>query len=84
MAETSYVLGYTGNIPSLNGTSVRMQLKRAGDRAFMEVICPFCDQPMIQSSLSGKRRAVREERYRCHEGHRVSIIHGKDGPASWN
>lgn len=45
--------------------------------------CPFCDDPspMEQTSLSSKRKEIREERYRCPNGHRVRLM--KNGVGYW-
>lgn len=80
---TRYVLRYTGDSNKLSETLTHVRLKRFRNRAIYQVTCPFCSLDMEQSSLSGKRREVREERYRCHHGHRISIIPTKDGSHGW-
>ena len=80
---TESVVRYAGQSPGLTKTLTYVKLMRLRNRAVYDVRCPFCDRPMAQSSLSGKRREVREERYRCVEGHRVSLIPGKDGSLFW-
>jgi hypothetical protein len=80
---TRYVLRYVGDFPSLVNTLTHTQLRRVGNRAVYHVGCPFCLKPMMQSSLSGKRREVREERYKCTEGHRVSLTPRKNGSLGW-
>ena len=60
-----------------------MQLRRIRNRVVYAVTCPFCQSEMDQSSLSGKRREIREERYKCIQGHRVSLIPRKSGSMGW-
>lgn len=82
-AGTSYVVRYVGEFPSLADTLAYVYLKRLRNRAVYGVACPFCSRQMEQSSLSGKRREVREERYKCPEGHRLSLMPGKNGSLGW-
>ena len=80
---TKYVLRYMGESDSLNSTLVNIELYRLGNRAVYNVTCPFCTTCMEQTSLSGKRRDMKEERYRCDEGHRVSLKIKDDGGLGW-
>ena len=80
---TRYVLRYVGEFPSLRDTLAHVKLQRLRNRIVFGVSCPFCDKSMMQSSLSGKRREVREERYKCTEGHRVSLTPTKNGALGW-
>ena len=80
---THYVLRYVGDFPSLSNTLTHVNLRRLRNRVVYGVTCPFCGQEMEQSSLSGKRREVREERYKCEEGHRVSLTPNKNGSLGW-
>lgn len=82
-AGTRYVLRYVGDFTSLNETLTYVQLRRVRNRVVFGVTCPFCQSQMDQSSLSGKRREVREERYKCTEGHRVSLTPAKNGGLGW-
>jgi hypothetical protein len=82
-AATRYVLRYVGDFPSLSETLAHVQLKRVGTRAVFSVTCPFCGLPMIQSPLSGKRKEIREERFKCEAGHRVSLTPNKNGSFGW-
>ncbi len=82
-AGTRYVLRYTGTFSTLSDTLTHVQLRRFRNRAIYHVSCPFCRKHMEQSSLSGKRREVREERYKCNDGHRISLIPSKDGSLGW-
>jgi hypothetical protein len=78
-----YILRYVGDFPSLADTLANVRLKRLRHRVVYGVQCPFCGGPMDQSSLSGKRREVREERYKCERGHRISLLPKKDGSLGW-
>ena len=80
---TRYVLRYVGDFPALGNTLAHIQLHRLRNRVVYGVNCPFCNRSMIQTSLSGKRREVREERYKCLEGHRVSLTPKRDGGLGW-
>lgn len=80
---TRHILRYVGEFPSLTETLTHVQLQRLRNRVVYGVDCPFCGNAMDQSSLSGKRREVREERYKCSQGHRVSLTPGKDGSLGW-
>ena len=82
-AGTRSVLRYVGDSPALAETLTQVRLVRLRNRGVYEVNCPFCDGTMEQSSLSGKRREAREERYRCEQGHRVSLTPGKNGFLGW-
>ena len=84
-AGTLYVFRYMGDSPTLSETLAHVQLRRLRNRIVFGVTCPFCDDDveMEQSSLSGKRKEIREERYRCPYGHRVSLIPRKDGNMGW-
>jgi hypothetical protein len=80
---TRYVLRYMGGFPGLADTLTHIRLKRIRNRVVYSVDCPFCGSVMDQTSLSGKRREVREERYKCASGHRVSLTPGKSGGLGW-
>ncbi len=80
---TRYVFRYIGDAPKLAETLTHVQLRRLRNRVVYGVTCPFCEAEMDQSSLSGKRREIREERYRCPQGHRISLIPRKDGSMGW-
>lgn len=76
---------YVGDSPMLKETLAYVELRRFRNRIVRGVTCPFCEMEveMEQSSLSGKRKEIREERYRCPEGHRVSLIPRRDGSMGW-
>lgn len=80
---TRFVVRYVGDFPALADTLTYVQLRRFRNRVIYRVRCPFCHGPMTQSSLSGKRREVREERYKCVDGHRVSLTPDKTGALGW-
>ena len=84
-SSTRYVFRYIGEAPLLAETLAHVQLRRLRNRIVFGVTCPFCDDEveMEQSSLSGKRKEIREERFQCHLGHRVSLIPRKDGSMGW-
>ena len=79
-----FVLRYVGDAPALSETLAHVKLVRLRNRAVYNVRCPFCTCTMVQSSLSGKRRERREERYKCDEGHRVSLMpSNNNGVMGW-
>ena len=80
---TRYILRYVGEFPSLVETLTYVQLRRLRNRAVYVPTCPFCGGGMEQSSLSGKRREVREERFSCELGHRVSLMPDRNGDLGW-
>ena len=82
-SATRHVLRYVGDFPTLSQTLAHAHLVRVRNRAMYAVKCPFCHQSMERSSLSGKRPDVREERYRCQDGHRVSLIPTRSGKLGW-
>ena len=82
-AATKYVLRYYGDFSNLAGTLVYARVVRIRNRVAYAVNCPFCNQVMEQSSLSGKRPDAREQRYKCSLGHRVSLVPTKRGMLGW-
>ncbi len=80
---TRYVLRYVGEFQSLVDTLAHVEVVRERSRAVYQVACPFCTKRMTQTSLSGRRREVREQRYECGLGHRVSLTHAKGGFPGW-
>jgi hypothetical protein len=82
-AGTRYVLRYVGDSNGLMETLAYVQAVRLRNRAVYEVCCPFCSTTMEQSSLSGKRRDIREERFKCVQGHRVSLTPGRNSSLGW-
>lgn len=80
---TRYVLRYVGDSPALSETLTQVKLIRIRNRVGFAVNCPFCEQIMDESSLSGKRPEAREQRYKCNDGHRVSLIPCSNGMLGW-
>ena len=82
-AATRYILRYVGDFPTLAHTLVHVRLVRARNRSVFTVACPFCRKQMDESSLSGRRPDLREQRYRCIDGHRISLVPIKGGLFGW-
>jgi hypothetical protein len=82
-SATRYILRYVGEFAALSETLAHVKVVRLRNRAVYGVVCPFCTKPMAQTSLSGKRREVREQRYECGLGHRVSLTPAKSGSLGW-
>ena len=80
---TRYILRYVGEFPTLAETLAHVKLIQVRNRVVFAVNCPFCEKAMDQSSLSGKRPEAREQRYKCMEGHRVSLVPVKNGMLGW-
>ena len=80
---TKFILRYVGDFPTLKETIAHVRLVRLRHRVVYGVSCPFCNNTMDQSSLSGKRPEVREQRFKCDEGHRVSLIPDSNGMMGW-
>jgi len=82
-SATRFVLRYVGDFTTLSETLAQARVVRLRNRAVYALRCPFCDEEMERSSLSGKRPDIREERFKCEEGHRVSLIPTKSGNLGW-
>ena len=82
-AATRFILRYVGDFPTLAHTLVHVRLVRSGNRAVFAVACPFCRQQMEESSLSGRRPDLREQRYKCVDGHRISLVPVKGSLFGW-
>jgi len=80
---TRFVLRYVGDFPSLSETLMYVKLTRLRNRVVYAVTCPFCEKTMDESSLSGKRPDTREQRHKCTEGHRISLVPSKNGMLGW-
>ena len=76
-SATKYILRYIGDFENLSNTTANVKSIRIKNRVVYAVECPFCSNPMEQSSLSGKRAEIREQRYKCEKGHRVSLLPNK-------
>jgi Zn ribbon nucleic-acid-binding protein len=82
-SATKFILRYVGDSNSLSETLTHVKVVRLRNRAVYGVTCPFCDSNMEQTSLSGKLRELREQRYECETGHRVALCHSKKGELGW-
>lgn len=82
-SATRYILRYVGDFPKLAHTLVHVRLVRSGNRAVFAVACPFCRKQMDESSLSGRRPDLREQRYKCLDGHRISLVPVKGNLFGW-
>ena len=80
---TRHVLRYVGEFPKLTETLAHARVVRVRNRVVYAVKCPFCEKDMEQSSLSGKRPEAREQRYKCTDGHRVSLVPSRGGMLGW-
>jgi hypothetical protein len=80
---TRYVIRYVGDSPGLGDVLTHVRLVRRRYRVVYAVNCPFCKQSMEESSLSGKRPEAREQRFKCTDGHRVSLVPRKNGMLGW-
>ena len=80
---TRYVLRYIGEFPALTQVVTHVKVYRIRNRVVYGVSCPFCGSGMSQSSLSGKRREIREERYKCTSGHRVALCPDNKSELGW-
>ena len=80
---TRYVIRYMGEFDALSDVVTHVKVYRVRNRVMYGVSCPFCGSGMAQSSLSGKRREIREERYKCNSGHRVSLCPNGKGDIGW-
>ena len=80
---TRYVIRYIGEFDALSDVVTHVKVYRVRNRVMYGVSCPFCGSGMAQSSLSGKRREIREERYKCNSGHRVSLCPNGKGDIGW-
>ena len=80
---TRYVLRYIGEFPALTEVVTHVKVYRVRNRAVFGVRCPFCGSGRSQSSLSGTRREIREERYKWTAGHRGSLCPNPEGVLGW-
>jgi len=80
---TKYILRYFGDSKSLMNTLAYVKAVRLRNRVIYHVICPFCENSMEQSSISIRRKAYKEDRYKCPQGHQVSVVPTADGNMAW-
>ncbi len=84
-SATRFVVRYVGSSPALADVTTEARAVRMGNRLVHQVMCPFCEDGklMAQASLSGRRREVREERFRCVESHCLSLTPARNGVLAW-
>ena len=81
---TEFILRYAGDSQWLNNRLATVKIVRVRNRVAYCLDCPFCGDNMEQASLSGRRKDMREERYKCPVGHRVSLIpSNNEGVVGW-
>ena len=80
---TERVIRYKGEFAAMRDTRVRVRIARRKTKLVSYPFCPFCGAEMRESSLSGKRRDIREERYACPLGHRISLVPTRNGGQIW-
>ncbi len=80
---TEFVVRYVGDFASMANMVLRVKLMRNGNRLVYGMRCPFCGDAMRLSSLGVKRWELREERYKCGQGHRLLLSPDKDGSLGW-
>ena len=74
---------YKGHSENFKDKLTHVKVIRIKNRIVFDVNCPFCDSSMEQTSLSGKRKDLKEERFKCDQGHRVSLIPAKKNGIAW-
>ena len=82
-SATRYVIPYVGTFSALTDLTAHVHVERVRNFVVHGVKCPYCKKQMIRSSVSGNREGVQKGRYRCDEGHRVSVIPNKDDGLGW-
>lgn len=82
-SATRNVFRYVGDSVHLAETLTYAELVRQRNRAVYAVDCPFCQEAMEETSLSGMRPEAREHRFRCPAGHRVSLVPTSRGMLGW-
>ncbi len=80
---TEFVLRYMGDSQWLVDQLAAVKIIRVRNRVAYCLACPFCGASMEQTSLSGQRKELREERFKCVLGHRVSLIPSSEGVVGW-
>ncbi len=82
-SATRYMVRYKGHSENFKDKLTHVKVIRIKNRIVFDVNCPFCDSSMEQTSLSGKRKDLREERFKCDQGHRVSLVPAKKNGIAW-
>ena len=81
---TMFVLTYVGEFPALAEIRAHVQALKS-DHIDYAVTCPFCNEPMQVAAIAGKRKDRRETRYKCQEGHRISLTPAENSLGlGWN
>lgn len=76
---TRRVFRYGGDSFAFSETLISTEVVRRGNRVCYDFLCPFCSREMEEVSLSGKRPEGKEQRFKCEDDHRVSLIPGRSG-----
>ena len=82
-SATRYMVRYKGHSDNFKDKLAHVKVVRQKNRIIFDVNCPFCESSMDQTSLSGKRKDLREERFKCDQGHRVSLLPSKRNGITW-
>ena len=82
-SATRYMVRYKGHSENFKEKLAHVKVVREKNRIIFNVDCPFCETSMEQTSLSGKRKDLREERFKCNQGHRVSLLPSKKSGITW-
>jgi len=82
-SATRYMVRYKGHSENFKEKLAHVKVVREKNRIIFNVNCPFCETSMEQTSLSGKRKDLREERFKCNQGHRVSLLPSKKSGITW-
>ena len=80
---TEYILRYKGDSECLAEILTIVKVVRIKNRVTFDLDCPFCGVRMEQASMSGHRKEIKEERFKCPTGHRVSLIPSDEGVVGW-
>lgn len=85
-SATAFRVRYVGKFPEMKEQlctlSSRRRATHTGSMVY-DVSCPWCGTLMSEGSLSGKRIDKQEHRYKCSQGHRVSLIITGRGVTGW-
>lgn len=80
---TQFILRYMGESRWLANKLAKVKVVRIRNRVAYDLDCPFCGNAMEQASMSGHRKEMKEERFKCGIGHRVSLIPSEEGVVGW-
>ena len=80
---TRFVLRYRGMAKALSDTLAHVQVRRRRNKVIFLISCPFCNSEMTLAAVSGKRREMREEMYKCRSGHRIALLPSLNGMLGW-